>query len=36
VRVLAEEGKLSRFTFSHSLFLACVFGVLTSIYAYLN
>jgi len=32
----AEEGRLFRFTFRHSLFLAGVFGVLTSIYAYLN
>jgi len=31
----AEEGKLFRFTFRHSLFLASVFGVLASLYAYL-
>ena len=31
----AEEGKLFRFTCKHSLFLACVLGGITSIYAYL-
>jgi lactate permease len=32
----SEEGRLFRFTFRHSLFLASVFGVLASLYAYLN
>ena len=31
----SEEGKLFRFTFKHSVFLASVLGVLASIYAYL-
>lgn len=30
----AEEGKLFRFTVKHSIFLASVFGVIVSIYAY--
>jgi len=29
-----EEGRLFRFTFKHSVFLGCVLGVLTMIYAY--
>ena len=29
----AEEGKLFRFTFGHSVLLACVIGVITAIYA---
>jgi lactate permease len=32
----SEEGKLFRFTFKHSLFLASVLGGLTTLYAYLN
>jgi lactate permease len=31
----SEEGKLFRFTFKHSVFLASVLGVLATIYAYL-
>ncbi|HEY8520495.1 MAG TPA: lactate permease LctP family transporter [Gammaproteobacteria bacterium] len=31
----AEEGKLFRFTFRHSVFLACVLGLLAALYAYL-
>jgi lactate permease len=31
----SEEGKLFRFTFRHSVFLACVLGALTTVYAYL-
>tara|TARA_R110002110_G_scaffold147129_2_gene337375 strand:- start:76284 stop:77894 length:1611 start_codon:yes stop_codon:yes gene_type:complete len=31
----SEEGKLFRFTFRHSVFLAVVLGLLTSVYAYL-
>jgi L-lactate transport len=31
----AQEGELFRFTFKHSVFLACVLGLLTSLYAYL-
>src|SRR5690606_7763976 len=31
----AEEGKLFRFTFRHSIFLASVLGALTMVYAYL-
>lgn len=32
----SQEGELFRFTFKHSIFLACVLGGLTSIYAYLT
>ncbi|TAJ94199.1 MAG: L-lactate permease [Gammaproteobacteria bacterium] len=31
----AEEGMLFRFTFRHSVFLACVLGLLATLYAYL-
>jgi lactate permease len=31
----SQEGELFRFTFKHSVFLACVLGVLATIYAYL-
>jgi lactate permease len=31
----SQEGQLFRFTFKHSIFLASVLGVLTTIYAYL-
>jgi L-lactate transport len=31
----SEEGKLFRFTFKHSVFLAVVLGLLTSLYAYI-
>ena len=31
----AEEGMLFRFTFRHSVFLACLLGLLTTLYAYL-
>jgi lactate permease len=30
----ADEGKLFRFTFKHSIFLACVVGVVSMLYAY--
>ena len=33
-RARAEEGKLFRFTVKHSIFLASVFGIIVSIYAY--
>ncbi|MBN1237122.1 MAG: L-lactate permease, partial [Gammaproteobacteria bacterium] len=29
-----QEGQLFRFTFKHSVFLACVLGLLTAVYAY--
>jgi lactate permease len=31
----SQEGELFRFTFKHSVFLACVLGLLTCVYAYL-
>jgi lactate permease len=31
----SEEGKLFRFTLRHSIFLACVVGLLVTLYAYL-
>jgi L-lactate transport len=31
----SEEGKLFRFTFKHSVFLAVILGLMTSLYAYL-
>jgi len=31
----SEEGRLFRFTFKHSLFLAVILGLMTSLYAYL-
>jgi L-lactate transport len=31
----AKEGELFRFTFKHSVFLGCVLGALTAVYAYL-
>ena len=30
----SQEGDLFRFTFKHSVFLACMVGLLTMIYAY--
>jgi len=31
----SEEGRLFRFTFKHSVFLGCVLGLLTMVYAYI-
>jgi lactate permease len=30
----SEEGKLFRFTFKHSVFLACVMSLVAAVYAY--
>jgi lactate permease len=32
----ADEAKLFRFTFKHSVLLACLIGLLVSLYAYLS
>jgi lactate permease len=32
----SQEGELFRFTFKHSVFLACILGLLTCAYAYLS